>query len=190
MSPLDGTASMTSADLAVNPGIDNLTNAQWKMAGGLVKILAPFNEATEDLCGETYPTLSMVIPILHYLDKQTCNIITSAKSGSGIVFARNLVKSLKSRFPLLNKQENTYLMSMCLDPRYKMAVLSPEEKVIVHIKVTEMCKKLQPNIDRLQQLDENRTASSTTQTCQLAKSSVWSLLDDIPKKLSVEEDFF
>lgn len=42
-----------SADLAVNPDIDNLTNSQWKMAGGLVKILAPFKEATEDLCGET-----------------------------------------------------------------------------------------------------------------------------------------
>lgn len=129
-----------SADLAVNPDIANLTNAQWKMAGGLVKMLAPFKEATEDLCGETYPTLSMVIPILHCLDKQTCNIITTAESGSGIVFARNLVKSLKSRLTLLNKQENTYLISMCLDPRYKMAVLSPEEKSLYILKSLKCAK--------------------------------------------------
>ena len=58
------------AELAISEKIDNLTNSDWKLAEGYHTILAPFEQASRELCGKNYPTLSMKIPTLHGLNQQ------------------------------------------------------------------------------------------------------------------------
>ena len=40
---------------------------EWKVIDELIEVLAPFNLATETMSGEKYPTISMMIPLLHKL---------------------------------------------------------------------------------------------------------------------------
>ena len=41
--------------------------SEWKIIDELVNVLTPFNLATETLSGEKYPTISMIVPLLHKL---------------------------------------------------------------------------------------------------------------------------
>ncbi|KAH7960196.1 hypothetical protein HPB49_017619 [Dermacentor silvarum] len=61
--------------------VDNLTAAEWKRMTAAVKVLDPLAEATTELSGDKYPTLSQVIPSLE------C---------TGIVFARHAPQSYES----------------------------------------------------------------------------------------------
>ena len=48
--------------------------SEWKVIDQLVEILTPFNLATETMSGEKYPTISMIIPLLHKLLNVTLKI--------------------------------------------------------------------------------------------------------------------
>ncbi|KAH7934867.1 hypothetical protein HPB52_001682 [Rhipicephalus sanguineus] len=45
-------------------GVDNLTAPEWKLMTAVVKVLDPLAQATTELSGDKYPTLSQVIPLL------------------------------------------------------------------------------------------------------------------------------
>ena len=53
--------------LADVPSIKNLTAQQWATAADLIVTLRPFMDVTEMLCGASYPTLSMILPVLESL---------------------------------------------------------------------------------------------------------------------------
>ena len=48
--------------------------SEWKVIDQLVEMLTPFNLATETMSGEKYPTISMIIPLLHKLLNVTLKI--------------------------------------------------------------------------------------------------------------------
>ena len=48
--------------------------SEWKVIDQLVEVLTPFNLATETMSGEKYPTISMVIPLLHKLLNVTLKV--------------------------------------------------------------------------------------------------------------------
>ena len=56
------TTLMESKDTHLMP-----EGSEWKIINELVNVLAPFNLATETLSGEKYPTISMIVPLLHKL---------------------------------------------------------------------------------------------------------------------------
>ncbi|KAJ8883474.1 hypothetical protein PR048_015318 [Dryococelus australis] len=56
------------ADLVEN-GRDGLTAKEWKMAEGVVQVRQPINDAILEMGVNRIPTLSMVIPILHGIEK-------------------------------------------------------------------------------------------------------------------------
>ena len=98
-----------SAEIALTGKVENLTTNEWKLEG-YVKILTPFEQASRELCGESYPTLSMKIPALHGLHQKLQAFISDiANRGSGISLARTLVASLERRFPSFDEVTNNYL---------------------------------------------------------------------------------
>ena len=48
--------------------------SEWKVIDQLVEVPTPFNLATETMSGEKYPTISMVIPLLHKLLNVTLKV--------------------------------------------------------------------------------------------------------------------
>nr|CAD7589359.1 unnamed protein product [Timema genevievae] len=57
-----------AAELAQSEhNIEPLTNADWAQAKGVLEVLEPLAQATKEISGDSYPTSSMVIPILHCL---------------------------------------------------------------------------------------------------------------------------
>lgn len=102
-----------------------LTSDEWEMAEAYVNILQPFHHATKAVGEDVFPTKGLEIPILHGIEKCLLNSITT--KSKGIALARALFKSVKARFPLY-KQDQTRLMSMVLDPRFKNVLLDNHEK--------------------------------------------------------------
>ena len=99
-----------SAEIALTGKVENLTTNEWKLAVGYVNILTPFEQASRELCGESYPTLSMKIPALHGLHQKVQGFISDiANRGSGISLARTLVITLERRFPTFDEVTNNYL---------------------------------------------------------------------------------
>ena len=120
-----------SAELAISEKIDNLTNADWKLAEGYHTILAPFEQASRELCGKNYPTLSMKIPALHGLNQQLQRFINDpSHKGCGVLIARKLKLKLDRRFPqfisVLPDAACTFL-----DPRYKSIFFSEQQQATV-----------------------------------------------------------
>lgn len=107
--------------------ITGFTASEWKVINELVCILKPVNEATTISSGAKYPTLSMIIPLIEgMLDNITKSTAKSVHC-SGIQFSRELVRAIKSRFPLL-KSNFTLMSSMYLDPRFKNIFMDDHEE--------------------------------------------------------------
>ena len=76
-----------------------LTPTDWKNAKGYVDILKPFHDATKIEEGESYVTLSMVLPVLNVLfDRTKAYYLNRNHAGYGITFARNVLGSIEIRF--------------------------------------------------------------------------------------------
>lgn len=99
-------------------GVDNLTAAEWRLMTAAVEVLDPLAQATTELSGDKYPTLSQVIPLLE------CTGIVlarhAAQSDESSAIASSLARSIKARFPGVKTSEDTAL-AMLLDPRFKDA---------------------------------------------------------------------
>lgn len=77
--------------------VPNLTPQEWKTVAGLVKALEPIASATKDLSWQKYATLSSMIPLLYRTHMVLKNCAAAGNDTS--VFAKNLQKSMKVRFP-------------------------------------------------------------------------------------------
>ncbi|KAJ8898315.1 hypothetical protein PR048_003675 [Dryococelus australis] len=82
-------AELSSSD------VDSFSPSEWKL-----EVMKPFPYATKECCGNNYPTASMVIPTIHCLEVATTNHIRKNEFGTGVQFACNLLKALRSRFPM------------------------------------------------------------------------------------------
>jgi hypothetical protein len=116
-----------SADLVNVSNIENLTSTEWELAEGYTVILKPLDNATTTASSSSLPTLSTVLPMIDGISAVLRNFVEAGQKG--VLFARALEKSIKTRFPepsyLMNKH---YLLSMALDPRYKLVILDEANK--------------------------------------------------------------
>ncbi|KAH6946485.1 hypothetical protein HPB50_013722 [Hyalomma asiaticum] len=107
-----------TVELSECDAVDNLTAAEWKLMTAAVKVLDPLAQATTELSGDKYPTLSQVIPLLE------CTGIVlarhTAQSDESSAIASSLARSIKARFPGVKTSEDTAL-AMLLDPKFKDA---------------------------------------------------------------------
>ena len=102
-----------SAEIADTAKVENLKTNDWNLAEGYVTILSPFEQASRELCGESYPKLSMKIPALHGLHQQLQNFVKDVGNRrSGITLAHNLVSSLERRFPYFARYASKYIKNI------------------------------------------------------------------------------
>ena len=119
--------------------VDNLSENKWKLVHSYATVLAPFAQATNDLCGEKYPTLSMKISAISMLRSNLSKFVSEpANRGYGILLARHLLTALDKRFPSY-KTVMPDCICILLDPRYKKVLHIPEEKKLCSIKNERIC---------------------------------------------------
>ncbi|XP_063221590.1 zinc finger BED domain-containing protein 4-like isoform X2 [Bacillus rossius redtenbacheri] len=153
------------AEHANSGNTEMLSSSEWKQAESIVEVLQPLAEATEEMSGESYPTTSMIIPILHCL---TSNLESHAQQQKdGILFAKALCKNLKSRFPNF-KKEQVSCIAMLVDPRFKGVLMSDVEAG--SILGTEL--KILPK-----EANEKVIVKSSEE-----KSVLWAALDSLPNQ--------
>ncbi|KAG0420885.1 hypothetical protein HPB47_003201 [Ixodes persulcatus] len=90
---------MATSETSVNC----LSASEWSVAESLVQVLQSVADATADLSGQRYGTLSSVLPFLYGTEQILKRHSTIENEAA--VFAKNLLKSLKSRFPLFMEQK-------------------------------------------------------------------------------------
>lgn len=111
-----------------NVKVENLNATEWDLAEGYVRILRPFDEATTLSSGSSLPTLSTVLPMIDGLKSVLNNFITSKMKG--IMFARALQKAMLTRFPESYTTNKTVILSMVVDPRFKVTILKDFSKTL------------------------------------------------------------
>ncbi|XP_065675700.1 zinc finger BED domain-containing protein 4-like [Hydra vulgaris] len=119
------------AELAISEKIDNLTNADWKLAEGYHTILAPFEQASRELCGKNYPTLYIKIPTLYGLNQQLQRFINDpSHKGCRVLIARKLKLKLDRQFPQFISALPDAACTF-LDKRYKPIFFSEQQQATV-----------------------------------------------------------
>nr|CAD7262377.1 unnamed protein product [Timema shepardi] len=147
--------------------IEVLTAVEWKQAAGIVEVLGPLADAIKEISGDSYPTSSMVIPILLCLKSYLNVFITSKKDG--VMFARSLDKALKIRFSFYDS-DLIFCPSMLCDPRFRGVLIDDLVAVntlAIEVKLSDK-SSLEPNVK-----DEQPSCSSSS-------SGLWSSFDSIP----------
>lgn len=155
-----------------NADVECFTNSEWKLVEAVVSILKPFSDATEESCSDTYPTSSMIIPIIHCLEVTLVRYVTKNTFDAGVQFARNLHKTLKSRFPMY-KSDRVNALCTLVDPRFK-DVFFQEEVAREHglqllKRECEACLSSQSTMCEVEQHAPDHSPSS----------SLWSALDKL-----------
>ena len=117
--------------------VDNLTTQDWQAAENYVEILEPLAKATEDVSGNRLPTRSMIIPILCEIQEHLQTYVENHPGTVGVGFAKSLLHSLKSRFPLYVQNNSTDVMCTLVDPRFKDVFLQKPDQLLAE----EMLKK-------------------------------------------------
>ena len=142
-----------------------MSHSDWLLAEKVVKILSPFQEATKTLSDHSTSladifalTKGIEIILKHYSE------IEGVKS-----LAKELLAGLENRFSFI-KENDLYLITTVLDPRYKAGIFTEDEdeqKVIK--KITNVLKdnsplalQLQQNIDSSHLHDEATHLSPET----------------------------
>ncbi|XP_068447070.1 E3 SUMO-protein ligase ZBED1-like [Clinocottus analis] len=119
---------------------------QWALLGGLIEVLQPFKVVANMMTSCTYPTISMVRPVLHMLLNTTLKV----KEGDlkEIIMTKEVIsKILSSTYsqdtPLLQDISTFLNIATFLDPRYKkLPFLSAQERSKVESNIIEEAKAI------------------------------------------------
>ena len=124
--------------LTCNTSFD-LTPTQWRLAEKVIKILQPFEEATEDLSSET-SSVALFIPIVNSLNR----LLQVHEEDRDIIMAmkRKILLSMENRFGNCETQE-LYCTSTMLDPRFKNKVFANQPAMgFVQELLTYKCEEM------------------------------------------------
>ncbi|KAH9361014.1 hypothetical protein HPB48_006327 [Haemaphysalis longicornis] len=101
---------------ASETSVSCLSPSEWNVAASLVQVLQPIVDATADFSSQRYGAISTVVSFLcgtEQILRSHCDIENEAG-----LFSKNLLWSLKSRFPLFMEQKEP-MLAMLRDPRFK-----------------------------------------------------------------------
>lgn len=106
-----------------------LPDQVWKVIEDLVPVLKPLQVATTTISGTSFPTLSMVYPIVIGLLKNHLNV-QGEDSTVLVKFKEAVTKDLSSRFPKSDHDLATHhaVLTCALDPRYKSLKFMTDEQ--------------------------------------------------------------
>lgn len=149
-----------------NNPIDILNREEVKILTDVLQMMIPIRDVITEISGDTYPTCSMIIPIIHCLKKKIACIQPEKKIGQDL--KDNTQATMAARF--LNFEQSQLLsMSTILDPRFKKVHFEEPLAVATTLK----------NIDsKLNKISiEVPVSKSQTQT---DKNSIWDFHDSLP----------
>ena len=108
--------------LGTVPAVKNLSPQQWSTAADLALTLRPFMDVTREMCGATYPTLSMIIPVVDGLQ----NLLETTRGGLDIlrdVLLRLMAEKFGNVF-----SDATLCAATTVDPRFKLYPFDTDER--------------------------------------------------------------
>ncbi|KAH7955589.1 hypothetical protein HPB52_001675 [Rhipicephalus sanguineus] len=152
-------------DLTENDSVENLTNGEWRQVSAFVTVLQPVEEATTAECAESYPTLSLVVPLVHCMKLLLCDKTSDCDEYD---FAQNLLKSIKARLPAVSTTAPNCLATL-LDPRFKDVCYGDEEKVEVRGLVHSVLKEMSGRSADVE-MPADCSANQSGQATEFAKS--------------------
>lgn len=93
-----------------------LTHDEWTIAQDLINLLSPLESSTRTLCGDTYSSASMIIPIIGTAIEYITDFYVVSREV--LSFRAHLVIRLKDRFSDIEDNE-LLSFSTLLDPRFR-----------------------------------------------------------------------
>lgn len=169
---------------------DSLDAGDWHILEDCVKVLRPVHTMTEEMSGETYPTLSMVIPLIRSVQHAVRS--TETESEVGCILQTTLLDNLSRRF--LGWEKNTVVAKATfLDPRFMKSAFGlvenadKAEKLVaeeLEYKKKQLLPDVNPETPNTTNSSEetNELENDKNSTKLLAKKQLWEWMD-----LRVEE---
>ncbi|KAL4103950.1 hypothetical protein QTP88_019267 [Uroleucon formosanum] len=110
---------LTYAMLSLKDGPVMLNAQEWEVIEDAIPILKPFEVMINELSGENYSTLAMVIPLVRGLHISL--VSKQMRTYLGQLLKQKLLGSLNSRFKLIEEQnpKPEFSRATLLDPRFK-----------------------------------------------------------------------
>lgn len=168
--PLSATLSMLDSPPA------NLNSAEWLILEDCVSILQPFEKITTVLSGESYPTLSSVIPLVRGL--QSAIIKKNPTTESGKHLQLSLLEIIDKRLGVY-EVNRTAAKATLLDPRFKRKAFGTDSAAENAIKfvLEELAQyQLVP-----WQTPDHAIASTSGSSSKVDDDDIW---EDFDKKIS------
>ena len=111
-------------------GIDTLRVSGWRCLQHFRLLLKPFAEYTAIISGETYTTVSYVVPFIKDLELHLMEMkrVPELAEVSSVLLCELQRRFIKFTDPHHDDHEPLYLVSTLLDPRYKLCLTTEEEK--------------------------------------------------------------
>ena len=132
-------------------------------------LLQPFLQATEEISGEKYVSISMIIPLTRLL-------LRSCSAGPNSLLRQNLVQELNRRFSRV-EQRYTMAVSTLLDPRFKKIGFADTSAV------DQAVRRLQGEVramidDEAQQTPSNADPQQSGSNDQQMVAGLWTTFDE------------
>ena len=106
-----------------------LKDDDWNLVDDLVMILKEYEDATTVVGGESYLTLSLLLPITTHLYDTTARYARKAGTVAGKALAETLNVELTKKFPIHEPDMGSpAVISAALDPRFRHLQFLPEEQ--------------------------------------------------------------
>jgi len=140
----------------------------------VVKVLGPIEFVTTEISGDSYPTSSMIIPVIHCMKGTVKNCITSTNEGK--LFKNNILFQIERRFNNIESQQ-ILAMSTILDPRYKRMHFRSLRAASAAISyINDQLKAIICNNNNAMSITEDRL---NTQTESKSEFNVWAFHDNL-----------
>lgn len=148
--------------------LQHLTFEEWETIRNITNILKPFHQATTELSGESYMTISKVIPIIHCIEGAINN--GENVSADVQILRANLLFEMNYRFKNIEAHP-TYAISTILDPRYKDVAFDSKE--CVRMAKHNLINEYHQNNCNIQPSNSNDTVTIHADT----NDSIWADFD-------------
>ncbi|XP_076659022.1 E3 SUMO-protein ligase ZBED1 [Halictus rubicundus] len=157
--------SVVLTDLS-HRGVLRIAQDEWEIVSGVIQVLKPIYEATEEVSGDSNVAISKIIPIVHCIQAALEN---QGELPADVTLLRvNLLNELAARFEDIETHP-VYSFATFLDPRYKnIAFHSYECVLLVRNQLMSRCRHGESgNNDsdarvRMQQVNDEITEANDT----------------------------